>query len=798
MSNSGTAFMNNPKIADLLRDAIDAPVGSTKRERARSTVAILRRTSAAHKGKGGPGASTYSPSSPGTSFFLVRSPKADPNMTTMALASTPPAPNRGNPQTKAMAQAENLPQAAPEPAASPAPYQPASVDIPQTNLNSSSATRSDYSEVDMNALSHKGQGGPGFMDQFSQPGAGANFGALSPSINLGTGKGSSFLTGKGFNLSPATAPAPSRVSTPLTGRGLTPSSSINLGSLTGGFSGLTGGGLSRLTGGGLTPLTAGTGGLTSRGLTPLTGGLTMGSYPALAGSLDKRNSDTATTTAPVVAETTATDSGTAFTDTPPSGAGVSGASGTNPGLSAQSAVNSNMGAAGFANAAMANPELLKEIFPGMTIPAGSLTEEVAKLQNTLRDTYNIKGLQGQMQQMIASGVTLGPMLTNYIQGQDESLKAINNQRTAARDLMLRADTGNAGSSAIWTRYMDYLDGLYNSQNTSYADFYNKSIGMYQAGLTALGTETTNAINQYNSELQTGTALSEADFNRMYTGLTDMYTSIENAPIRELERKTLQLQYDQALGIAINGVIEGGEGGWSEAYKKLSDQGILFSNEKGNEGALLPNVTNIGAALETILSDAPKIGLNGAMYVLGQGFQKALSAGTSPDEGLPNAARFTTMVLEGVQNGDLTPETAQQLTATIGQAAGDSVEAYLSNEKTAEPARAAYTWALTGDGGGWFASNKVPTQADFVSKYKGKLPDQLLTYMYLTAQTARNAIEQGYSQGTYGGLTSTDLYKAYKEEIAGLSTPQQVGSYIGDSISAYIAGTALQALNLTAQ
>lgn len=767
--------MSNKKISALLDEAIKSPIGSTKRERAKSMVAILRRSMA--DGKGGPGTSTYAPSAPGGAIFLTKKASNDPNYSTMKLAETPPAPHRGNPATHAMTPAPAVP-----PATTPTtpdnsslaipPVAPTPVSFaPKTNFNPAAVPQP------TNTMPN-GQGGPGFdltgMNSLPTPSSkldltniGGNPNLIKPNANLS----SAF---SGYTLADPTTVAPVVPKT------------------------------NQLTGAGA----------------PSAPGV-FSQFPTLASSpyLTKTPTPPVTATPPVVPVPTITVPGdqTGPTDGSQTDPGNTGGNPTGPSnfqslsntfsTKVQNAVDTGEGATAFAQNAMNDPELLKQIFPGMKeLPSGSLSDAVQKLSATLKEQSGLPQMQAQLQNMIANGVTLGPMLQTYIQNKDVSLKEIDDQRKSATDAMLHTDTGNPHSAAIWGRYMDYLNTLYNSQNTSYADFYNKSIGMYNNALTALNTQTSQAVSEYENELNTDAQLTEADYNRMYQSLTDMYTSVEQAPQKEMESALMKIQLAQAQGDAAGGAFGAGQGDWVAEYKKLTDMGVLFDNTKGSEGSIQSNVTDLGGALSTILSDAPKIGMNGALYVMGQGFEKSLAGMASdPDKALPRANQFKDMILSSVQNGEIPAATGAQMAQQIGSATGHGVSSYLTSSNKTDAARTAMIYALTGQGGGWFDSGAVPTQAQFTSKFKGQLPTQLLNYIYQSAQAARNVVQQSYQQAGqsgagatewYGGMNPDQIFKSYADQLKGLTTPNDVGNYIGDSVSALIGGVATQALNVS--
>lgn len=463
------------------------------------------------------------------------------------------------------------------------------------------------------------------------------------------------------------------------------------------------------------------------------------------------------------------------------------------GAAVSSAVQNNLGATAFASQTMANPALLKEIFGSAadSVPAsGSLTDAVKALETSLTQKYNIPGLESQMQQMIANGVTLGPMIQTYIQNQDTSLNSIHDQIQNAQNQMLHADTGNPYEASIWGRYMDYLNNLYTSQNTSYADFYNKSVDMYNNALSAMNTTMSNAINQYNSELNTGAQLTQADFNRINQSLTDMYTAVQQAPVQQAELGTLQAQLAQTYYSALGGGLSTtGQGNWAAEYKKLVDDGVLFTNTKatstrsGNVGELQPNVTSLSTALRTILSDNPKVGTDGALYILGQAFQKTLDgSSSSPDTLTKRLDQLQQLIGGGVADGVVDQQTAAAMQGALASEAAKKLYTYYTTgagSANVNDVKNAVIYAMTGGGTGWFGSGKPPTSYTQITKNFPTIPTALARQILDAVGQTRSMV----GTQTQGGLTPDQVMQQYANNVRALQTPADIASLIGNMVGA---------------
>ncbi len=831
--------MRNKKIAQTLKDAIDSPLGSTKRKAARNLIAVMTRVASkydnsgsggpGYTGQGGPGGAKYSSTSIGSASMATKAPRKDPDYSNMIIFPAPPAPRRGKPMTKAMqppgqagqsAQQQETLQLANQmgggqmPTTQPsAPAQsgfnqysqmpnsagesfanvtgPGSIPAPGSGTGAASVgTLSQLQSSVQSALSglgSKGQGGPG--DQPFQFGSLAapstNFGSLSGIPSYSTPSLSDFknlfsFPGMGTGTQTTTPAAPAKPATPAPISSVVPPNKSVVG--------------------GPAPLAGEPGGPPAAPATttaPAVPGPVVPEKPAVPGSTTEMPGSTPSTTGPA-----------------PTGPSTGPKTAASIAASLKAGISGNMGATAWAQSAMGNKDLLKQIFPNdPNLPTSpSLSKALDDLSATLSQKYNIKGLESQLLQMTADGGLIGPMLQTYIQNKDTSLNAIHGQILHAQDQMLHSDTADPFQAAIWSRYGDYLNNVYTAQNASYADFFNKSTTLYSNALSAMNNTFTTALNQFNNELTTKTAGTEADYNRMYQALTDMYTTAQNAPVQEIQLQMLQdqaaLAHKQLLALGSGSTT--GQGDWVAEYKKLTDLGILFDNKtkagdssNANYGVLLPDVTSIGGMIQTIVSDNPKIGTDGALWIVGQAFQKSLQKpGSNADSAINEANKFQGMIVQGVSDGYLPASMGLQMTQALIPSVQKSIANSIANTTGADAvAKQAMTDALVGSGG-WLSAKKVPSQADFQKKYGTTLGKSLTDAIYLQMKDTKSRLEAAQAAtggqgpgGTapYAGMSMQQINQGFADEINKFATPQEVGDYVGSLVAPYITGKAIETL-----
>lgn len=804
--NHSDSFMRNKKIAQTLKEAIDSPLGSTKRKAAKSLITIMTKTvgqgGPGYYGQGGPGSPRYSPTTPGSASFATKAPRKDPDYSNMIIFPSPPAPRRGRPMTKAMA-----------PAQTGQPGQSGQGDPLASQMGmgiSNQAIQNKPAQSNFNTLAAPPDVAGAFSDVSGPTSSGlaaSNAGTTTSALQQAITKALAGLKGGAGGASGQGGPGYSSLSSPQTQfkslSGIPSYTAPDVSSLSGAMPSIA-------PEKPVAPIVppAPTYPIASyadaSNAPVLPGASVVKEAPALPGTTEEAPIDT-TKIPEKPQEQPQEQPQPQQTPEQKSAADVA--------AKLAAGVKSNMGATGWAQQTMGDQGLMKEIFPDANIPAGSsLTSAVDELSKTLKQKYNIDELQSQLAQMTADGGLIGPMLTTYIQNKDSSLNEIHSQILSANDQMLHSDQGNPYESQIWSRYSDYLNNLYTAQNASYADFFNKSTKMYSDALTAQSNLYTNALNNFNSELTTKVNATEADYNNMKQALVDMYTSVQDAPMKELQLGMLKDQAALAHAQLIQSTSgsSAGQGDWVSAYKELTDMGILFDNKtntgsqsNAGYGELLPNVTDIAGVVNTIVSNKPKIGVDGALWIVGQAFQKSLRAsGGDAQKAINDSNKFQGMIIQAVSDGVIPQAMGLQMTQALIPAITDSISQFVVNTPGADAtAKSAMNDALIGSGG-WLGAKKVPSQADFEKKYSETLTRPLATAIYLQMQDTKNRVAEAQSAtggtgptGTspYAGKTIEQISQEFADDINALPTPQDVGDFLGNLVSPYITGKAIATL-----
>lgn len=192
------------------------------------------------------------------------------------------------------------------------------------------------------------------------------------------------------------------------------------------------------------------------------------------------------------------------------------------------------------------PEL-RAMFPGVPddqLPHGaSLAGQIADLQNTLKKETGLDNWLNQRQQLIDRGQTLTPDLTDYIRGRDEYIKNIDSMIDNTKNTLLNTDVSDPQVQKRLGDYMNYLYVLKGRQSKRYTDFLNSSIDQHNAQLTEVDNMYNQAKDLYTNELATKTAITQEEYNRWSTMLSDIWGAVhaQNDPnaIADLDYKRAQ-------------------------------------------------------------------------------------------------------------------------------------------------------------------------------------------------------------------------------------------------------------------
>lgn len=701
------ALLRNDSISTVFKDAMGAPIGSTKREKARRMASIVKKTLGRYDGQGGPGFPT---SGVGTFVMPVQPMMQDPVANSMVIFKAPPAPSYRDPyQEQASADGQGGPG-----------------DLSRLTLGAGAATPPGLSGFTM-----------GQPSQQSQP--------TNPS---------SLLTGTGIpkmvNVFGGSSPQMT---------GITPKnpSQLSLGSA------LSPSGFNFGTSGAQPAPQAGAPGALAPAPVPV-GAAAPGEsgQPPMAGS-GRPPSPVIPITSPLHPGYTGGDAD--YTETPPGG-------GTGPGSSysgltgaLDAALGSSTGPSTFAYGTMNDISALRELFPGVSddqLPVGaSLSGQIDALSKALRNEYDIDALTEDLSTKIREGVTLDQDLKDYVRGKDTYLNEVNDMLGDAKRQAIKKSGGP--DAGIFNDYVNYLTVLKGRQNKRYIDFYNDSIGVYQKELDTLQSELENATNAYTKELETRATIKQEDYNRMYTSLTEMYNAAEAAPQKQLELQLMQAELAQALGDLGGNSASGVSTDWIDVFGNLKTKGVLINPDTGT---LLPQVSSLESALETIVSDG-NTDVGGAYRILGEAISNDLgSDGGDLPSFFSKVKKYERMLtdLKGQAQTDaimqkygydMTPA-IDNLSQTLASRAGEAVSQYVLGN--ADSMRKLVKDASGNSG--WFGLGGVPDRGSFVSKNSSKeMPEELTGRIYDYVSAIKSADPSGTSVKSFLDLPDDQFSKA---------------------------------------
>ena len=547
----------NPKLSKTFRDAMSAPIGSTKREHAKVILSIMKKVGGVgNDGTGGP------------------MPMGMP--TPPAPAPTPSAPNYAN--MMIFPAAPKFKTRVPE------------VSTPKKVISPNSFDSND------------GSGGPydgkgGVLDNYSLA---TNPFALSTANafqNIGnflklpssTPTSNSGLTGNmsaapkstsSFNFSPA----PSLVGNPY---GLSlPSSlaqSVN--------SGLNKNGSPLMS---MAP-TSSSSGYVPNSQSPETA-LRPGQFggpvvppasttPASTASNALANNPTKTGTTGGSSVSGPTTTGGTPTSTTKTGAPTGTSSGSDLKSAAQSAVNQGTGPGMFAMG-VANEKF-----------GGGLDQYIANLDEKLKKDFDLAPLETQLSNLKAQKGNLVPTLTQYIQGKDQYLKFIDKMIDSSEDDLLDVDMSDPASVDRYNNYMNYLYTLKGRQTQRYGNFLNSAISDYNADLEKTQSNYDTVYQHYSDAITRQGTIAQNEYNTLYTAMSDLYNNLEQAPIKRANLEALQLQNEANRITILKAGLGNGQTVNPDYWKDVQTYtDMITSKEDGKKGTLdLTTLTDQGLA-----------------------------------------------------------------------------------------------------------------------------------------------------------------------------------------------------------
>jgi len=504
-----SSIMKNPKLSKALKEALEAPIGSTKREQAKSVLSIMKKMGGVDKnydGKGGLITSGLTaPAAPSLGVSSPSSVNLNPTGTNLmffpAMGSTLKTNNLNINNT-----ASGLPSA-PTPILGGSP-----------NVSSLNGTPTKTNTPGSGSLNGLGTTGGGSLNGTGVTAFSPDNTILSPNISKGVfGSSPSPLSGSIVSKFDTSAGVPQPVA---------PKSSLS--SLQSPYT---------------SPLTAPES-ISGFNINTLYNSIVPKETPPVGTTTAQTSSSVAEKNASDLAKKAAADAVTKSiadnnakktaadalikTDdaakTDPYGT-YSSSNSTSLGRAVNSAMGADVYGVNYADSAF----------------GGDFEGHIANDEAKLRAKYGLEAKEQTLSDLTSMRENFVPTLQAYIKGKDQYLTFIDQMLQKTKGSILDMDMGNPAVAASYNKYVDYLTTLKGRQNARYSTYLDYAKSDYEANVTKAKDDYQNAITNFESEMTREGTLDQNKYNRLMALGTAMYTAEENKPIVFLNREKVALE-----------------------------------------------------------------------------------------------------------------------------------------------------------------------------------------------------------------------------------------------------------------
>ena len=205
----------------------------------------------------------------------------------------------------------------------------------------------------------------------------------------------------------------------------------------------------------------------------------------------------------------------------------------------QTFVDSGIGAPGAASMIMQNEKLFKEIFgPDVNVDedliGATLSRQVFNLKDRKKEEYQVDELLDNVKDLTSRNLSVESDLQAYIRGRDTYLKKIDGMIDDVKDKFVDMDTSNPNTAKHMKKYSDYLHILKGRQLMRYTDYVQTSVDQANNELIRMQDLYNTQLTAFNEAFQEeGTILAE-DYTMMKDILENMYTNLDGQEMKEIE------------------------------------------------------------------------------------------------------------------------------------------------------------------------------------------------------------------------------------------------------------------------
>ena len=195
-----------------------------------------------------------------------------------------------------------------------------------------------------------------------------------------------------------------------------------------------------------------------------------------------------------------------------------------------------------------------------SLPEGLLSEQINDLRNTIDKKYRIEEQLDKLLDLQQKNLTIEDDFKSYIRGKDEYLGDIDKLLDGAQTKIANMDTSNPYVAQRMQMYVNYLTILQGRQNKRYIDFLDIGITKHKNDIDSATNIYDRSIEQANKEYQETGAVTVESYNMMKTMLEDIYNNIESREDRQIkleeyETKKYDTELDQIYKVLRNQKIQ---------------------------------------------------------------------------------------------------------------------------------------------------------------------------------------------------------------------------------------------------
>ena len=179
---------------------------------------------------------------------------------------------------------------------------------------------------------------------------------------------------------------------------------------------------------------------------------------------------------------------------------------------------------------MGNKAQMSALYPDVPeeyLPGATLSGTVDQFATKLKETTGLNDLLRQKTNLVNAGHYLMSDLDDYIRGKDTYVKEVDTMIKGVKDKLLSGGTSTDPTTMKSTN--DYLNMLYTlkgQQSKRYMDLVNSASEKYTADMASLDNTVTMAAAEYEDRLASGTAILQEEYNMMFSTISSYLSSYQ--------------------------------------------------------------------------------------------------------------------------------------------------------------------------------------------------------------------------------------------------------------------------------